>query len=332
MLVAAVESVLGQDLQPVEIVVAVDHNDELLQRVRRRWPEITALPNEFVAGASGNRNTGIMHTNAPFVALLDDDARARTGWLSGLLAPFDDPSVVGSGGSIVPSWQRPRPTWFPDELLWAVVGTSDTATTPTIVRNVWSASMAVRRSAFDAACGFRVGFGKRGNRPRPEDTDLCLRMADRGRGHWVYVPDAVVDHVVPADRMTLRSVLGRCYHEGRGKVELARAFGGSNILDVERDYLQRTVPTEVLRNVWATLSGRGAAHGVRAAVLVAGMLAAITGAAVESLHPRQMYPEIGGSSAPAFVPVPPAPVRYDPATIDADLAANGRNRATVRRG
>jgi hypothetical protein len=157
-------------------------------------------------------------------------------------------------------------------------------------------------------------------------------MADRGRGHWVYVPDAVVDHVVPADRMTLRSVLGRCYHEGRGKVELARAFGGSNILDVERDYLQRTVPTEVLRNVWATVSGRGAAHGVRAAVLVAGMLSAITGAAVESLHPRQMYPEIGRSSDPAFVPVPLAPVRYDPATIDADLAANGRNRATVRRG
>ena len=331
MLVAAVESVVGQDFQPAEIVVAVDHNDALLLRVRRRWPDITAVPNEFAAGASGNRNTGIMHTNAPFIALLDDDACARPGWLSGLLAPFADRSVVGSGGAIVPNWQRPRPNWFSDELLWAVVGTSSEATSPTTVRNVWSASMAVRRSAFDAAGGFRVGFGKRGNRPRPEDTDLCLRMSDSGRGHWIYVPDAVVDHVVPPDRMTLRSVLGRCYQEGRGKVELARAFGGRTILHVERDYLQRTVPTRILRDLRATVAGQGAAHGVQAAVLVAGMLAAIAGAAIESLHPRHAHRDVCGSSPTARVVVPLAAVPHEPATINADLAANGRGRATVRR-
>ncbi len=332
LLVAAVESVLSQDPQPAEIVVAVDHNAELLLRVRERWPLVTAVANGFDAGASGTRNTGVLHTRTPFIALLDDDAHARPGWLAGLLTPFEDPSVVGTGGAIIPRWERSRPTWFPDELLWAVVGTRDGVTTPTTVRNVWSASMAVRRDAFDIAGGFRVGFGKRGNRPRPEDTDLCLRMSERGRGRWIYSPDAVVDHLVPPDRVTLGSVIGRCYQEGRGKVELARAFGGANILDVERDYLRRTVPATFLSDVAAAVRGRGLAHAARAAVLLVGILAAVAGAAVELVHMRRVYPDISASSMSALVPHSPVAGYDAPVEADTGPSTGGQHRTAARRG
>jgi hypothetical protein len=300
-LVEAVGSVLAQRPAPVDVVVTVDHNSELFDRARREWPELTVLENRFERGASGNRNTGVFRTDTPLIALLDDDASARPGWLAAMLTPFADPSVVGTGGTIVPRWAGGRPAWFPDELLWAVVGTGDDEEGPTTVRNVWSASMAVRRETFDAAGGFRAGFGKDGNRPRPEDTDLCLRMSSTGAGHWVRVPDAVVDHLVPAGRATLRAVIARCYHEGRGKVELARVIGDRTMFGIERDYMRRILPRAFARGLLQTARGRGLAPAARSLVLLVGAVAAGVGALVETLCGRRSHarmPEVEALTRP----------------------------------
>jgi GT2 family glycosyltransferase len=279
-LVAAVDSVRAQSPGPAEIVVAVDHNDDLLERARRELPGVTVLANRYTAGASGNRNTGVTATRTPLVALLDDDARARPGWLAALIAPLWDDSVIGTGGAIEPVWERERPAWFPDEFLWTIVSTAVLPPTPAAIRNVWSASMALRRSGFDAVGGFRTEFGKHGSRPRPEDTDLCLRMSRSTGGRWMYVPGSVVDHCVPEARTTLRYVAGRCYHEGRGKIELARLAGAGDLM-IERDYLRRVLPRAVLCGLGLALRGRGAVHAARAGVLTVGAAAAIAGGLLE---------------------------------------------------
>ncbi|MDQ7905783.1 glycosyltransferase family 2 protein [Phytohabitans sp. ZYX-F-186] len=282
-LVATVRSVREQSPAPAKVVVAVDHNPELLARVRRELPGVTAVGNEHARGVSGTRNTGVAHTGTPVVALLDDDTVAHPGWLAGLVRPFADPRVVGTGGAIMPGWQR-RPDWFPDALLWAV-GASETGVSPipATVRNVWSGSMAVRREVFTAVGGFRVGFGKVGGRSRPEDTELCLRMSRHTGGHWVHVPLARVDHSIPDGTVSLRYLLRRCYHEGRGKVEMSRLLGGRDSLSSEREYLRRTVPLAVGRDLAGAVRGTER-HGLaRAGTVVAGLAAAAAGGAVEWL-------------------------------------------------
>jgi GT2 family glycosyltransferase len=290
-LVAAVESVLAQSPRPAQVVVTVDHNAELFVRAKQELTGVTVVANELPCGASGNRNTGIGHTNTPFIVLLDDDAQARPGWLAGLLGPLAEADVMGTGGAIVPRWGRPRPSWFPDEFLWTVAATPVLPPAAVTVRNVWSASMALRREAFEAAGGFRVGFAPRGDGTGLEDTDLCLRMTRSIGGRWVHVPDAVVDHAVPAGRMTLRFLLVRCYREGRGKIEMARLLGGRRLLDLERRYLGRVVALAILRGLGRALRGRGLAHAARAGVLLLGMAAAVVGvlAALSSgvWRPRQ---------------------------------------------
>jgi GT2 family glycosyltransferase len=301
-LVRAIESARSQQPAPAEIVVSVDHNDELREYAASTLPGVTVVANELPRGVSGNRNTGVRHTTAPLIALLDDDAYAHPGWLAGLLEPFDDPQVIGSGGAIEPIWESPRPSWFPDEFLWAVGGSytgMPTATAP--VRNVWSASMAVRRTAFDAVGGFRVGFGKVGDRARPEDTDLCLRMSKATGGRWMYVPRARIDHPVPTARTTVRFFLGRCFNEGRGKVEMGRLNDGRDSLDSERDYLRRTLPRAVGRGMAGALRGRGFAHAGRATAVVAGMCAAAAGGAFETVRPRR-GPRPVGAPVPDAVP------------------------------
>ncbi len=277
--------------------MVVDRNEQLLERARRQWPHVTIIANALQAGVSGNRNTGILHTRTPVIALLDDDACARPGWLAAMTAPLSDPTVIGTGSRIIPQWEAARPAWFPDELLWAVVGTSKSDSECTTVRNVWSASMAMRRDVFDAAGGFRLGFGKTGDRSRPEDTDLCLRMSRVSSGRWVFVPDAVVDHMVPAERATFRSVVNRCYHEGRGKVELARVTGDRAAFLVERNYMRKVVPRSVATGFSDALHGHGAVHALRAMVLMIGAFGAVFGAGLELIHHRRSYPQVPAADA-----------------------------------
>jgi GT2 family glycosyltransferase len=308
LLVRAVESVLAQSPRPARVVVAVDHNPDLLRWARAELSGVAVVPNRFARGVGGTRNTGIAHTDTPIIALLDDDARARPGWLAALLAPLEDAGVIGTGGRAVPDWQRPRPRWFPDEFLWAVGASfTDAPTAPTPARNVWSLSMAMRRELFDAAGGFEAEFSKVGARSRPEDTDLCLRMSRINGGRWIHTPDAVVDHLVPTDRATLKYLLTRCYAEGRGKFALARRHRGGAGLDLEWRYLRRALPAAVVRGVADTVRGRDRWGVPRAGVVIAGAAAAALGCAAETVlsvaGDRADHP---GSAAPEHLP-PTAP-------------------------
>jgi glucosyl-dolichyl phosphate glucuronosyltransferase len=279
-LVTAVAALAAQSPRPAEVVVVVDHNQALYERARAGLSGATVLANQGRPGASGTRNTGAFHATTPLIAFLDCDTYPHPGWLAALIAPFADQTVVGTGGAIRPRWEAPRPGWLPDEFMWTVGGSyHGLPETTAPVRNVWSASMAVRRDRFVAVGGFRDGFGKLGDRARPEDTDLCLRIGRHGR--WMYAPGAVIDHLVEADRTTLGYFLQRCFHEGRGKIELARLLSGQDSLGAERDYLRRTIPRSVLRGLLAGLRRPGAGHAVRAGAMLAGVAAAATGGLVE---------------------------------------------------
>jgi GT2 family glycosyltransferase len=279
-LAAAVESVLLGPDQPRQVVICVDQNEELYNHVRATWPDIKAVLNARERGASVTRNTGAELADTQFIAFLDDDIRVRQGWLSRLLEPFADPNVVGTGGGVVPGWQAGRPRWFPAEFDW-VVGASfrGMPTVQSTVRNVWAENMAVRTDVFRAVGGFRTDFGKVGLRSSPEDTDLCIRMASHVAGaRWVYAPETLAEHHVPAGRATFSYFLRRSYLEGRGKVEMAQLLGRQEKLQDELDYVRKTLPSGIAAGLW-TATRHGQAGGLlKAGAIVAGVIAAGVGA------------------------------------------------------
>lgn len=291
-LVAAVESAQAQVPRPSSVVLVVDYNDALFDRASQELSGVTVLRNKLTRGVSGGRNTGALYTGTPVVVLLDDDATMRPGALAALLEPFADPAIIGSGSAINPRWEVPKPGWFPDEFLWVVTASytgMPVQAAPT--RNVWGACMAVRRDAFEAVGGFREDFARLDNAYRAEDTDLCLRMTDAtGGGLWMYVPDSVIDHPVPAYRTTFPYFLSRCYHEGRGKVGIARYNKGSESLQSERDYLRRVIPRAVWRGLVDGVRGRDRWAVPRAGAVIAGVTAAAYGGVVQliaQLVPRR---------------------------------------------
>lgn len=300
----AVASAIAQG-PDVEVVLAIDHDERLLATARDRFAGVRVVLNTRSRGASGTRNAGARAATGEFLAFLDDDAEAEPGWLAALVAPLRaDPTIVGVGGWVEPAWAGPRPIWFPMEFGW-VVGASYTGMPRRAaeMRNAWSENMAVRAADFWEVGGFREGFGKLGSTSRPEDTELCLRMAAARSGRWWFEPAARIRHHVPADRATLSFFLRRCRAEGAGKAHLAELAGAEEGLSSERSYATRTLPAGVLRGLLALL--RGDLGGpVRALAIVAGLAAAAVGFAEESVRRRR---------APAPEPARPAPTVPGPA-------------------
>jgi len=287
MLLRTVATARAQTPPPAQLIISVDHNQTLAKRLRSLLDGIEIVDHRGERGASGARNAGAALATSPLLAFLDDDVVVHSGWLAQLTAPFSDPMVVGTGGQTLPAWETTRPQWFPDEFGWVVGVTNGRPPANARVRNVWSENMALRREAFEAVGGFRAGFGKVGSTSRPEDTDLCIRVgAAAPRSHWVYVPGAMIEHVVPVGRSTLRFFLRRCYSEGAGKIELAAALGVVSDLADERRYLLLTVPLALLRNLAMGRFSRAAAilAGIASAAL-GGTIAIVRGGRLELRRP-----------------------------------------------
>jgi glycosyltransferase involved in cell wall biosynthesis len=160
-LLCAAESVRTQDVPVDEVLVVIDHNDELRDRAKLAMPWARVIPSSGSPGLSGARNTGIAASTGEVVLFLDDDAVAAPHWASHLLAPYHDPRVLGVGGAAHPVWEGSVPSWWPDEFGW-VVGCSyrgqPVSTAP--VRNLMGCNMSSsRRLWYSTGC---PGRGHRG--------------------------------------------------------------------------------------------------------------------------------------------------------------------------
>ncbi len=287
-IVKAVASALCQSSPALEVILVIDHNPGLAQRAKAKWRcvrRITILENQGPKGASGARNTGVLNSQGEIVVFLDDDAFAEPDWLGSLCRHFSDAKVVGVGGGLTPLWPGTRPRWFPREFDWVVGGSyagMPEVTAP--IRNVWTGSMAIRRSAFDAVGGFRPGFGRTGTGYGPEDTDLCLRVRRAlPSGYWLYEPSAEVIHKVPSARSTPGFFLKRCWYEGRGKGALARLAGINASTAAERRHATHVLPAAFLRELRLAIVKADLANLQRTAAISAGLLWTAAGFLTEML-------------------------------------------------
>ncbi len=307
-LVEAVASVGDQTLPPREIIVVIDYNPALFNRVRAEIPGVKVVENTESRGLSGARNSGIAVAAGDIIAFMDEDATAAPDWLARLSAGYADASVYGVGGAIVPMWLEGRPAWFPREFDW-VVGCTYLGM-PVIsvaVRNMIGCNMSFRREVFEAVGGFRNGIGRVGTRPVGcEETELCIRIHQ----HWqnsklLYDPEARVHHRVPAARGTWRYFRSRCYSEGLSKALIAQFVGSKDGLASERTYTFRTLPQGVLRGTADALR-RDLGGLKRAAAIIGGLGFTTAGYLKGLISQRSLAPQAGHrteSSVPAELPL-----------------------------
>jgi GT2 family glycosyltransferase len=279
---ASTDAVRAQLAGGDELIVVIDHNPDLLDAARtflgRDSGSLRLISNENQLGLSGARNAGVAQANGELIVFLDDDAVPQAGWLNELASPFTDPDVIGTGGTAAPAWETRPPDWLPDEFLW-VVGCSyrglpeHTAQ----IRNPIGANMAFRKSTIAQAGGFTDGIGRVGHTPLGcEETEFSIRATRATGGRIVHQPTATVDHLVTADRGSVRYFFRRCWAEGISKAFVSKLAGSDAALESERRYTTRTLPVAVGIGLRDGLTGRPAGFK-RAAAIIAGLVVTVAG-------------------------------------------------------
>ena len=285
-LVAAVESIQQQSTPPREIIVVVDHNTRLLERVRVCIPDVIVIENSEPQGLSGARNSGIAIARGALIAFLDDDATAEPDWLMQLSHCCEDPQVLGAGGVVEPQWLSERPAWFPEAFYWVIGCTyQDLPEAPTVVRNPYGGCTCMRREVFEVIGCFRNGIGRAGTHPMGcEETELCIRA----KQHWpqkVFLchPRARIHHRIPSSRVSWGYFRSRCYAEGLSKAAVTRYVGVKDGLASERAYTLLTLPKGVARGLMDGLFRLDLAGFLRAGAIIAGLMTTTIGYLVESI-------------------------------------------------
>jgi glycosyltransferase involved in cell wall biosynthesis len=270
-----VDSLAANTRPPLETIVVVDSNPELLARLAGMLPAHVTLIASEGRGVSQARNTGIAIARGDLVAFIDDDAIAEPTWLERIAAPFADPRVAAAGGRILPRWERPNRV-LPEELLWVVGSTyaGHPVVSQPISRPI-ACNMVARRDVLVQLGGFPKEFGPSGPTPKShsnEEIALAVGLRARyGQDSIWYVPDAVVHHFVPADRGTWGYLWHRCRAEGVSKADVRLRYG-SSAMDFDRSYARKTLLPAITRYARNAVLRREPGAGAKAVAGAGGLL------------------------------------------------------------
>jgi GT2 family glycosyltransferase len=283
---AAIESILAQSTLPRELILPVDHNPELFQRLRDRWerpevdgatPKIRVVESRYDGHLGASATTAAELATTEFLVFLDDDAAADPEWLERMLAPYADPSVVAVGGAPLPVYSVPRPRWFPHEFDWvfgcAYAGLPLRRGT---ILHLIGTTMAVRRNDLLAIGG--IHSNDHG------DMEMSHRLLERWPGSkLIYEPEATVRHFVHPERLRWRYFWRRCFFVNRSKVTALRGMGAAAHLGAERGFARQALFRGVAQGGKDALRGDSAGL-LRALAIIAGLGLAAAGYAVGTVQ------------------------------------------------
>lgn len=228
----AAESVLAQTYDDVELVVVVDGNDDLHERVREDYgnhESVVVHCNDENRGLSYSRNRGVELASGDVVAFMDDDAVADERWIEELVETYERHDALAAGGRMTPAWVAGEPDFLPPEFYWLIgVTYRGFPEEETEVRNTFSSNLSFRREVFRELGGFRPHMGKQGtNDLQGGETELCARLREEYGEGVMYNPDAVVAHKVFPFRTRAPWMVERAFWQGYSKRMMQTETPGS---------------------------------------------------------------------------------------------------------
>jgi glycosyltransferase involved in cell wall biosynthesis len=173
---------------------------------------------ETALGAVHARNRGIREAAGRVVAMLDDDVVPRSGWLATVCAPLLDGAASGAGGPVFLDAAVARPRWFDEVGIGGYLTAHSLGTERRALADdeiLVTANAAFDRDALQRVGGFDARFGPRGHVQIVADDAHLVRQLMRAGGTLLWLPDAVVDHDLPPERLSRRYLLRRAYWQGR---------------------------------------------------------------------------------------------------------------------
>ena len=203
-------------------VLIVDNNSSddtraMVEATALAYPVPLRYRFEGRQGKSNALNTGIAATAARIIVFTDDDVQVPETWLDAAIAPLLGRGDIDyTGGPVRPIWGAPRPRWLDEKgNLGGTIAVKDHGPAPFIFEEAkktpLGVNMAVRRSLIERIGGFRPDLGRSGKSLLGQEQAEFFYRSRRAGARGLYVPDMVLDHVVPGARLT-RSYFRRWWY------------------------------------------------------------------------------------------------------------------------
>jgi glycosyltransferase involved in cell wall biosynthesis len=218
-----VESLQGQTLDAFEIVLVDNATDARLREAIENLNASARPSVRYVAeprlGLHNARHAGARAATGEILVFTDDDATFDPGWLAAYERAFrEHPEMAAAGGPVRPVWEAPPPRWLLDFMdrpeMFPLLSLLDRGPRFRLDEQglFFGVNMAIRRDVLFELGGFNPdSFGS--TWLGDGETGLNRKLQERGLPIG-YVPEAVVYHHVPPERMTLAYCCRRQANDG----------------------------------------------------------------------------------------------------------------------
>lgn len=269
-LLECLESVRSLSEDTHVIVVDNASSDGSVDAARQHFPEIDLLALDANVGFATGVNRGAARGDAPYILLLNNDARLRAGAIDKLRAGLErdrvaavGPQLLDSAGQVELSLGRTLSPWNEAKfrLLEALYRDGRGPLSGAVrrrharsreVRSLSGACILLRRGAFEQVGCFDERFFL-----YAEDVDLCRRLRLAGYRLW-YVADALVEHTRGASSSVDPAASALAYR--RSQLAFYRKHHGALAAGALRLYL-------ALRFAFKRVFGRGEERELAATML-----------------------------------------------------------------
>lgn len=181
---------------------------------------------EYDQGLSNSRNRAIKECQTPWVAFLDDDAKADKNWVRTILSTINRNDFDAFGGPYS-AWLAygPLPSWLPSDY-----GTYQPTQSYGPLQqgtHIPGGNCAIRLEVFKKIGKFSNNFGMKGKScGYGEETLLFMKMQQQGF-RLGFVPDMKIEHCVLPHKYNLSWQLRSAFSGGRDWIRLQRYLGNN---------------------------------------------------------------------------------------------------------
>jgi glycosyltransferase involved in cell wall biosynthesis len=174
---------------------------------------------ETKQGRSHALNAGIAAASGELVGMIDDDEEVDARWLVRVGEAFEDTSVDFVGGACLPRWGVPRPSWLPSEYPGVIGCLDGDAGRPQEFGAeyeglLWGGNAVIRRDVLARVGPYATELGRgKANLMTGEDREMFERLMQSG-ARGLYLPDLVIYHYGPPERLTKRYHRRWCFWNG----------------------------------------------------------------------------------------------------------------------
>lgn len=223
MLLRAVRSLQEQTLPECEILVVDNATDPEVERMLMEFNRTAKLPARYLPepklGLHHARHAGARLAESEVLVFSDDDATFDPGWLQAYVKAFaKHATMAAAGGPVRPLWEAAPPQWLlqymGDAPIFAILSLMEPYREFYLDSKgfFFGVNMAIRRNILFKVGGFNPdAFGDKwlGD----GETGLNRKLWEQ-RMLIGYVPEAIVYHHIPLQRMSIEYLCHRMANEG----------------------------------------------------------------------------------------------------------------------